>query len=143
MSLRPGASSRAVAARMSRQARKDTAPELAVRRSLHAAGLRYRVSYGVPGLARCTIDIAFTRAKVAVFIDGCFWHSCPEHATVPQANQDWWRAKLAANRERDTRVTAHLVTLGWVVLRVWEHEDPQVARLRVVSQLQVTATAIT
>ena len=90
---------------MSRQASKDTAVELAVRRLLHAAGLRYRVEYPVPGLPRRRIDVAFPRAKVAVLIDGCFWHGCPQHATHPKANADWWRTKLERNMARDRETT--------------------------------------
>lgn len=89
----PHASSAAVSARMSRHPRRDTGPELVLRRALHAAGLRYRVGYPVPGLPRRTIDIAFTRAKVAVFVDGCFWHGCEQHRTVPTANGAWWAEK--------------------------------------------------
>lgn len=117
-------SSPVVSARMSRQARKDTAPEVAVRRLLHASGLRYRLHVHVPDMPRRTIDIAFTRAKVAVFLDGCFWHGCPEHATQPKANAEWWRAKLDKNMARDRETTECLTTSGWTVLRFWEHEDP-------------------
>ena len=85
----PTPSSAEVSARMSKQLSKDTGAELAVRRLLHAAGLRYRVEYPVPGMARRRIDVAFTRVKVAVLIDGCFWHGCPQHATHPKANADW------------------------------------------------------
>ncbi|WP_329055593.1 very short patch repair endonuclease [Streptomyces violaceus] len=106
---------------MSRQASKDTAVELAVRRLLHAAGLRYRVEYPVPGLPRRRIDVAFPRAKVAVLIDGCFWHGCPQHATHPKANADWWRTKLDRNMARDRETTEHLLAAGWTVLRFWEH----------------------
>jgi DNA mismatch endonuclease (patch repair protein) len=114
-------SSPGVSARMSRQASKDTAVELAVRRLLHAAGLRYRVEYPVPGLPRRRIDVAFPRAKVAVLIDGCFWHGCPQHATHPKANADWWRTKLDRNMARDRETTEHLLAAGWTVLRFWEH----------------------
>ncbi|MFD0064889.1 very short patch repair endonuclease [Streptomyces sp. NPDC056637] len=117
-------SSPGVSSRMSRQARKDTAPEVAVRRLLHASGLRYRLHVRVPDMPRRTIDIAFTRAKVAVFLDGCFWHGCPEHATQPKANAEWWRAKLDRNMARDRETTECLTTSGWTVLRFWEHEDP-------------------
>lgn len=117
-------SSPGVSARMSRQPSKDTAAELAVRRLLHAAGLRYRVEYPVPGMARRRIDVAFTGARVAVLIDGCFWHGCPVHATQPKANAEWWRNKLDRNMARDRETTAHLVAQGWTVLRFWEHEDP-------------------
>ncbi|MFE7596469.1 very short patch repair endonuclease [Streptomyces sp. NPDC057494] len=106
---------------MSRQASKDTAAELAVRRLLHAAGLRYRVEFPVPGMARRRIDVAFTSVKVAVLIDGCFWHGCPEHATQPKANAEWWRQKLDRNMARDKETTEHLEAQGWVVLRFWEH----------------------
>ncbi|MFF4135241.1 very short patch repair endonuclease [Streptomyces mirabilis] len=116
---------------MSRQASKDTSAELAVRRLLHAAGLRYRVEYPVPGMARRRIDVAFTRAKVAVLIDGCFWHGCPEHATQPKANAEWWRTKLDRNMARDRETTEHLTALGWMVLRFWEHETPAEVAVRV------------
>lgn len=109
---------------MSRQASRDTNPELAVRRLLHASGHRYRLHRPVPGLPRRTIDIAFPKAKVAVFLDGCFWHGCPQHATSPKANADWWRQKLDRNIARDRETTAHLVAAGWTVLRFWEHETP-------------------
>lgn len=114
-------SSPGVSARMSRQARRDTTPEVAVRKLLHAAGYRYRLNERVPGMSRRTIDIAFTRAKVAVMIDGCFWHGCPEHATQPKANSEWWRKKLDRNMARDVETTAHLTAAGWTVLRFWEH----------------------
>lgn len=116
---------------MSRQASKDTGSELAVRRLLHAAGLRYRVEYPVPGMARRRLDVAFTRAKVAVLIDGCFWHGCPVHATQPKANAEWWREKLDRNMARDRETTEHLVAQGWTVLRFWEHEAPEEVAARV------------
>ncbi|WP_406466914.1 very short patch repair endonuclease [Streptomyces sp. NBC_01594] len=118
-------SSPEVSARMSRQARRDTTPEVAVRKLLHAAGYRYRINERVPGMSRRTIDIAFTRAKVAVMIDGCFWHGCPEHATQPKANSEWWRVKLDRNMARDVETTEHLTAAGWTVLRFWEHEAPE------------------
>lgn len=129
-------SSPGVSARMSRQASKDTAVELAVRRLLHAAGLRYRVEYPVPGLPRRRIDVAFPRAKVAVLIDGCFWHGCPQHATHPKANADWWRTKLARNMARDRETTEHLVAAGWTVLRFWEHQAPEDVAVRVAAAVQ-------
>ncbi|MGW1886538.1 very short patch repair endonuclease [Streptomyces sp. NPDC001970] len=109
---------------MSRQGRRDTEPELAVRRLLHAAGMRYRLHRRVPGMARRTIDIAFPGLRIAVFLDGCFWHGCPEHATSPRANALWWRTKLDKNMSRDAETTEHLESEGWVVLRFWEHEPP-------------------
>ena len=131
----PGTSSPALSGRMSRLARRDTAPELAVRRELHRAGLRYRVVYPVPGKPRRSIDIAFTRARLAVFIDGCFWHGCPEHGTAPSSNSDWWSTKLAANRSRDLDTTEHLQHHGWNVRRFWEHEDPAAVRAEVLQLL--------
>ncbi|MEU2837562.1 very short patch repair endonuclease [Streptomyces sp. NPDC007076] len=117
-------SSPEVSARMSRQSSRDTKPEVAVRKLLHASGYRYRVNERVPGMTRRTIDIAFTRAKVAVLIDGCFWHGCPVHATQPKSNAEWWRAKLERNMARDRETNEHLAREGWTVLRFWEHEAP-------------------
>ncbi|GGZ74648.1 very short patch repair endonuclease [Streptomyces bluensis] len=106
---------------MSRQGSRDTAPEVAVRRLLHASGRRYLVNVPVPGMPRRTIDIVFPKAKIAIFMDGCFWHGCPEHATQPKANAEWWRAKLDKNMARDHQTTEHLRSTGWTVLRFWEH----------------------
>lgn len=110
---------------MSRQGRRDTAPEVAVRRLLHASGLRYRVNVPVPGARRRTIDIVFGKIKLAIFMDGCFWHGCPQHATQPKANAEWWRAKLDKNMARDRETTDQLRAAGWTVLRFWEHESPE------------------
>jgi DNA mismatch endonuclease (patch repair protein) len=123
----PSASSPGVSDRMRRQARQDTEPEVELRRRLFAQGLRYRVHVPIPGMPRRSMDVAFPRARVAVFVDGCFWHGCPEHATYPVANSAWWGAKLARNVERDTETAEHLQVLGWHVHRIWEHEDPAVA----------------
>lgn len=110
--------------KMQAQRMRDTAPELALRRALHAAGLRYRVDRApLPGLRR-RADLVFGPARVAVFVDGCFWHSCPQHGNAPRANRAWWAAKLARNRIRDADTDARLRTAGWLPLRVWEHEDP-------------------
>lgn len=117
----PAAPSPAVARAMSRQRCRDTAPELALRRALHARGLRFRVQLaGLPGRP----DVALTRARVAVFVDGCFWHRCPQHGVAPKANAEWWEQKLARNVERDREVDCRLRQLGWEVVRVWEHEEP-------------------
>ncbi|WP_051707724.1 MULTISPECIES: very short patch repair endonuclease [unclassified Streptomyces] len=110
---------------MSRQSSRDTAPEVAVRKLLHAAGLRYRVNVPVPGMPRRTIDIVFGKVKIAIFMDGCFWHGCPIHATQPKANAEWWRTKLDKNMARDWETTEHLRAAGWTVLRYWEHESPE------------------
>ncbi len=127
----PGASTAAISLRMSRARRRDTAPEIALRKLLHARGLRYRVAYPVPGQRRRTIDIAFTRQKLAVFVDGCFWHGCPEHGTSPRANSEWWRRKLEANHARDLDTDAMLRDRGWTVLRIWEHEEADRAAAKV------------
>ncbi|MGY1805028.1 very short patch repair endonuclease [Blastococcus sp. SYSU D00922] len=121
---RPLASSPQVSLRMSRARRRDTAPEVAVRREAHRRGLRYRVDAPLPGMPRRRADMLFSRRRVAVFIDGCFWHSCPVHASVPAANNAWWVAKLARNTARDRDTDQHLEALGWRVLRFWEHEKP-------------------
>lgn len=120
----PVPSSPEISMRMRAHPRRDTRPEVALRRLLHAAGCRYRVQYPVPGFPRRTIDIAFPRRKVAVFVDGCFWHGCRKHRTVPAANHDWWEQKLRMNSIRDSETDAHLRGLGWVVVRLWEHELP-------------------
>jgi DNA mismatch endonuclease, patch repair protein len=111
--------------------RRDTGPELVLRRELHSRGLRFRVDHApVPGL-RCRADITFTRARVAVFVDGCFWHSCPEHGNLPSANHEWWRMKLAENVDRDRRNDRAFAAAGWEVIRVWEHEPAGAAADRV------------
>src|SRR5690606_41179245 len=112
-----------VSAQMARHPRKDTGPELALRRLLFARGLRYRVHLPVPGMGRRTIDIAFPGKKLAVFLDGCFWHGCPEHGMLPRSNREWWRRKLDANQSRDAEPTAHRRGPGWGVLVFWGHED--------------------
>ena len=114
--------------------RRDTRPEVALRSELHRRGLRFRVDYAPDPIVRCRVDIAFTRARVVVFVDGCFWHSCPEHGTSPRANREWWRAKLDRNIERDRRNDIEMTRLGWTVVRVWEHESAMAAADRI-SQL--------
>ncbi len=116
---------------MQQQRRRDTRPEVALRRSLHAAGLRYRVELPVIPTLRRRADIVFGPAKVAVFVDGCFWHMCPQHATSPKANADWWRQKLERNRERDRDTDRMLLAQGWLPVRVWEHENMAEAAVRV------------
>lgn len=110
--------------RFSRQRRTGTAPEIALRRELHRRGRRYRVHARIEGLPRRRVDIAFTRAKVVVLVDGCFWHGCPEHGVRPRANSEWWSWKLELNRARDRDTDRLLEELGWTVIRVWEHADP-------------------
>jgi DNA mismatch endonuclease, patch repair protein len=112
----------AISSRMSRQARRDTAPEVALRRELHRRGLRFRVDWPIPGMPRRRADIAFTRKRVAIFIDGCFWHRCPTHKTAPANNAAWWTSKLEMNVRRDRETDEHLAATGWIVLRFWEHD---------------------
>jgi DNA mismatch endonuclease, patch repair protein len=127
MTSRPLPDSVATRNRMSAQRRRDTAPELALRRELHRRGRRYRVDLApLPGIRR-RADLVFPGARVAVFVDGCFWHSCPAHATSPKNNADWWAAKLAGNVARDRDTDARLTAAGWTVVRIWEHEDPVAA----------------
>lgn len=119
--------------RMRTQRRVDTTPELALRQILHSRGMRYRVGYRIPGAARRTIDIAFTARRIAVFVDGCFWHRCPEHFVPVKNNSSWWAEKLNRNVERDAETTAFLEQSGWRVVRVWEHEPAVEAADRVQS----------
>jgi DNA mismatch endonuclease (patch repair protein) len=117
---------------MVRQRRRDTAPELAIRRALHGMGMRYRVDAALPlGGVRRTADLLFPRARVAVFVDSCFWHACPDHGTWPRANAQWWRDKLEANRQRDADTNARLFDAGWLPVRVWEHEPAGAAAERI------------
>ena len=124
VSERPAASSDAVARRMQNTAQRDTPAEMKPRRELHRRGFRYRVDTAIPGVTRGRPDLVFPTEKVAVFVDGCFWHSCPEHATVPKENREWWVEKLLGNVERDRRHDCELRGAGWAVLRFWEHEGP-------------------
>lgn len=103
---------------------RDTKPELRVRSELHRRGLRYRVNQKVPGMARRTIDVSWPALRIAVFIDGCFWHGCPAHGSYPKANSQFWADKIQRNRQRDLETTGYLTNRGWLVLRFWEHEDP-------------------
>lgn len=122
---------------MSRQRTRDTDAEIALRRLLHARGLRYRVNQPLPGLARRRADLTFPAHRVVVFVDGCFWHGCPQHGTQPKRNCEWWNAKLLRNIARDRETDEHMEAMGWRVVRVWEHESPADAAQRVVAVLQV------
>lgn len=141
MPARPRASSSDALRRMSRQGRRDTRPELALRRELWGRRLRYRVDRSpIPALRR-RADVVFPRARVAVFVDGCFWHSCPDHATTPKANAQWWSAKLAANVQRDRDTDRRLAAEGWTVVRLWEHESAVNAADRVERAVRATNIA--
>lgn len=112
--------------------RRDTLVERALRSQLHRRGYRFRVDFPVPVEGRSPRpDLAFTRAKLAVFVDGCFWHGCPEHGGQPKRNTHYWGPKIARNVERDREQDARLTAAGWTVIRIWEHEDLQAAVRRV------------
>jgi DNA mismatch endonuclease, patch repair protein len=130
------ASSPAVRRNMQANRGRDTGPEKQLRHLLHASGLRYRIHWPVPADRRRRIDIAFTRYKVAVFVDGCFWHRCPSHYVAPKAHAVFWDTKTKGTTERDATTTAMLVSDGWLVLRCWEHEDPHDVLNRVLAAVQ-------
>jgi DNA mismatch endonuclease (patch repair protein) len=106
---------------------RDTKPELAIRKAVHAMGLRYRVNVQPLPAVRRTADLVFPREKVAVMVDGCYWHGCPEHHTSSKSNQAYWLHKIAENRERDLDTDARFADAGWHVIRIWEHVDPLAA----------------
>jgi DNA mismatch endonuclease (patch repair protein) len=116
---RPIPKSATVSQQMSRMPRSSSEPELRLRRALHAAGLRFTVNRrDLPG----TPDVVFSRAKLAVFVDGCFWHGCPDHGTMPKNNAEWWRAKFQGTMDRDRRKDEGLAAAGWLPIHFWEHE---------------------
>lgn len=117
--------------------RRDTSIELAVRRLLHRAGARYRVDFAPdPSDRRRRADIVFTRARVAVFLDGCFWHGCPAHYVEPKTNVDYWRPKIARNIARDAETSERLRKAGWTVLRFWEHEEPSLVAEKIIAAVR-------
>ncbi|WP_330165005.1 very short patch repair endonuclease [Catellatospora vulcania] len=130
------ATSEATRASMRANRSRDTKPELALRRATHALGLRYRVAARPIPAVRRTADMVFPRQKVAVFLDGCFWHGCPSHHRAPTANSDYWSAKVLRNRTRDQSTDALLADAGWLTIRVWEHEDPAEASTRIASTVR-------
>lgn len=121
---------------MRRQGRRDTVPELGLRTALWHQGLRYRVDIAPLRGMRRRADVVFTKAKVAVYVDGCFWHRCPQHATAPKANAEWWAEKLDTNVRRDRDTDRVLQEAGWRVIRVWEHEDMAEAANRVATAVR-------
>lgn len=118
------ASSDGVRASMRANKGRDTKPEIALRRAVHALGLRYRVSYRPLKAVRRTADLVFTKVKIAVFMDGCFWHGCPQHHTVAVTNASFWAEKVRRTQERDAETDRLLKEEGWLVIRFWEHQDP-------------------
>jgi DNA mismatch endonuclease, patch repair protein len=126
----PPASTPAKRLQMQRTRTRDTPGEVALRKLLHHLGYRYRIDHPLPGLRRRG-DIVFPGDRLAVFVDGCFWHACPEHQSWPKQNADWWRQKILGNVERDRDTDRRLSEAGWTVVRVWEHEPPEDAARRV------------
>ncbi|MEX1142786.1 MAG: very short patch repair endonuclease [Thermoleophilaceae bacterium] len=128
----PHPTSSDVSRRMRANRRSGTRPEVALRSALHALGLRFRKDHPIRLPDRVVRpDVVFTRQRLAVFVDGCFWHRCPTHGTAPRANSDYWGPKLARNVERDRKVDRSLTAAGWRVVRAWEHEDPAAVALTV------------
>jgi DNA mismatch endonuclease (patch repair protein) len=125
----PGASSAAAARTMLGNRRRDSKPELRLRSALHARGLRFRVDMPIRLDGRRPIrpDVVFTRARIVVFIDGCFWHGCPEHGKKPRSNSGYWSAKITLNQARDRDQRAALEDAGWTVVRIWEHDETPTA----------------
>lgn len=135
------ASSDAARATMRGNRSRDTKPELLVRRIVHAAGYRYRVN-ARPEKDLCrTADLLFRPARVAVFIDGCFWHGCPEHYIAPKAHDTYWSEKVERNRARDLETTEILRSRHWTVLRFWEHEEPAEVAARVMEAVDSARAA--
>ena len=132
----PAASSASVRRRMQAVRRSDTGPELALRSILHAMGFRYRVNVA-PNGGRRRADMVFSKARVAVFVDGCFWHGCPEHGHIPGTNADFWRQKIGWNQAKDRLFSEALLDQGWAVVRVWEHEPATAAANRVSAVLRL------
>ncbi|MFH9265213.1 very short patch repair endonuclease [Streptomyces sp. NPDC017546] len=115
---------------------RDTKPERLIRRLVHANGLRYRVAARpLPDLRR-TADMVFRPAKVAVFIDGCYWHGCPEHYVSPKTNPGYWSEKVARNVARDRDTDQRLSAAGWLVLRFWEHQSSDACALSIISAVR-------
>lgn len=112
---------------------RNTKPEVAIRSALHNLGLRFRIDKGLLPGRRRRADIVFVRAKVAVYVDGCFWHGCPIHGTWPKANAAFWRDKIETNRRRDQETDRLLTDAGWTPIRIWEHEPVDDATARIAS----------
>lgn len=123
----PKSSSQAASNRMRASKSRDTTPEKSLRKELHKRGLRYRIDARPIMELNRRADIVFRSAKVAIFVDGCFWHGCPKHGTQAKANAKFWKAKIRRNQERDAETNQLLKKTGWKVIRVWEHEKPEKA----------------
>lgn len=127
----PLPSSKAALARMQAAKPRDTAPEKALRSALFRKGLRFRVDARPIKEFNRKADIIFRSTKVAVFVDGCFWHGCPKHGTQAKANAKFWKNKIRQNQDRDADTNKELKKVGWKVIRVWEHENPEKAAKRI------------
>jgi DNA mismatch endonuclease (patch repair protein) len=136
MSDKSWASSLGVRKSMQANTGRDTKPELELRRAVHAMGLRYYVNRRPIRAVRRTADLVFPRLKLAVFLDGCFWHGCSEHHTVAKTNATFWAEKAEGNRRRDAHTNATLTAAGWTVLRIWEHEPAGEAARRVAALVE-------
>lgn len=121
--------------RMQSVRQKNTSCESALRRELHARGLRYRIQVALLTKPRRIADVVFNSLRVAVFVDGCFWHGCPVHATWPKQNARFWRAKIEANMARDHDTDERLCAEGWKVIRVWAHEESKIAARRIAHRI--------
>lgn len=141
-STRAEASSPEASRRMQRVRQKNTSAESALRRELHARGLRYRIHVPVLTKPRRIADVSFSGPRVAVFVDGCFWHGCPLHATWPKQNAEFWRAKIVANQVRDRDTDARLRVDGWRVVRVWAHEPARLAAGRIARIVEARRTKL-
>lgn len=141
MSVASWASSPAVRAVMRGNRKRDTKPELLIRRQLHALGYRYFVAARPLGGRFPVVDVLFPKRKIAVFVDGCFWHGCSQHYALPTRNAEYWGPKIARNQERDAHSNSLLMTAGWTVVRLWEHEPPSLAVRRVVEALEEAAAS--
>lgn len=128
----PAASSDSVRRVLQRNGRRDTAPELALRRALHALGLRFLVDVTPAGTSRRRrADVVLRGSRIAVLVHGCFWHRCPEHFHAPKANAEWWRLKVESIVARDADTVQMLEAAGWLPVVVWEHEDMRAAAMRI------------
>ena len=115
---------------------RDTKPEIAVRSAVHALGMRYRVAARPIASLRRTADLVFRNARVAVFIDGCFWHGCPVHHLPPKSHAEYWAAKIVTNKNRDAHTTALLEAAGWTAMRFWSHEKPDEVAAQIAKQIR-------
>lgn len=115
---------------------RDTKPELAVRKACHALGLRYRVDARPLPTLRRRADLVFPTERVAIFVDGCYWHGCPRHYVASKSNMDYWTEKIRRNKVRDAETDSALREAGWMPLRIWQHDDPTTAASMIAEQVR-------